>query len=380
MVASFVLYAAFGLPDGVFGTVWPNLRDDFGRSDGSLGLLIVAISVGYAVGGFASGHLTDRFTVGRLLPASMTGALVALVMVAAAPEWWVVTVGYLALGVVWGLADSGVNAWMALTQGPRAMGMLHASYGIGAFLGPLLATPFVADGIAWRGPYVACAALTAVSVAVVLRFRDGFGAARVSASISAQDTAMIGSPRLGALMVAWFSLYVGIEVAVGSWAYTFLTESRGFSDASAGIVTAGYWGGLMGGRLLLASVGHRTPPERTLRLSTAAAALAVVVLWADPAGVGGLSLPVIGLTFSAMFPLVMSRTAVYLGEARATRAVGHQIGASSVGAIALPALIGVLADRRDVGVTAPVTLVSVVALGVLWWSIERVAQADLTPR
>ena len=377
VLASFLLYVVFGLPDGVFGTVWPNLRDDFGRSDSSLGLLVVATSIGYAIGGAASGPMTERFRVGRLLPVAMTVALLALALVAGATAWWMLMVGYLALGTGWGTADAGVNAWMALTQGPRAMGMLHASYGVGAFLGPLLATAFVAGGTAWRAPYVVCAALTGVAVLVLLRYRDGFSIATTTPEITAQDRDVVGSTRLQGLMIAWFSVYVGVEIAVGTWSYTLLTEARGYSDGAAGVLTALYWGGLMSGRFVLAVVGHRIHPEQTLRVSTAAAAAAVLVLWVDPGGAGGLALPVIGITFSAMFPVVMGRTAVYVGEARAARAVGHQIAATSVGAITLPALIGVLADRSDVGVAAPVTLASIAVLGGLWLMIEHSARVDL---
>jgi fucose permease len=377
MLASFLLYVVFGLPDGVFGTVWPNLRDDFGRSDGSLGLLIIATSLGYAIGGVASGPLTERFAVRRLLPVSMTAAVLALALVAAAPEWWLLMVGYLVLGSGWGAADAGVNAWMALTQGPRAMGLLHASYGVGAFLGPLLATAFVAGNAAWRAPYVVCALLTGAAVLLLLRFRAGFSIATTTAEITAQDGDRVGSPRLQGLMISWFSVYVGVEIAVGTWSYTMLTESRGYSDEAAGVLTALYWGGLMAGRFVLAVVGHRIHPEQTLRLSMLAAAAATLLLWADPGGVGGIALPVIGFTFSAMFPVLMGRTAVYLGEARATRAVGYQIAGTSVGAIALPALIGLLADRSDVGVAAPVVLVSIAVLGVLWLAIEQSAPIEM---
>ena len=377
LVASFLLYVVFGLPDGVFGTVWPNQRDHFDRTDGSLGLLVVATSIGYAAGGLASGRLAEHFRVDRVLPVSMGAAVAALVLVASAPVWWLLMVGYLALGACWGTADAGVNAWMALTQGPRAMGLLHASYGVGAFLGPLLATAFVADGTAWRAPYVVCAALTAVAVAVLLRHRAGFAVATTTAEIVAQDRDIVGSTRLQVLMIAWFSVYVGVEIAVGTWGYTLLTESRGYADRAAGVLTALYWGGLMSGRFVLALLGHRIRPESALRLSTTAAVAAALVLWADPGGMGGAALPAIGVAFSAMFPVVMGRTAVYVGEARATRAVGYQIAGTSIGAISLPTLVGVLADRHDVGVAAPVALVSILALGGLWLLIEHAARVDL---
>ena len=377
VVASFALYFVFGLPDGVFGTVWPNLRDGFGRSDGSLGLLIVSTSVGYAAGGVGSGHLTRRLGAGRLLPVAMVAAGLALGMIATAPEWWLVMLGYLVLGTGWGAADAAVNAWMALTQGPRAMGMLHASYGVGAFLGPLMATAFIADGTGWRAPFVACVILTAASVLVLVKFRSGFAAARTTAEIAAQDTTVIGSVRLQGLMIAWFSVYVGVEVALGSWSYTLLTEARGYSDVAAGVLTALYWGGLTAGRFVLALLGNRIHPEQTLRVSTVAAATGAALLWLDPLELGGLALPMIGLAFSAMFPVVMSRTAVYLGEARATTAVGYQIAATSIGVIAIPTLIGVLADRSDVGVAAPVSLASIGAMAFLWWLIERAVVTDL---
>jgi fucose permease len=377
-VVSFVLYVVFGLPDGVFGTVWPNLRDHFGRSDGSIGLLILATSAGYAVGGVASGPLTERYAVGRLLPGAMGTAAIALGLVAAAPSWWMLMVGYLVLGVGWGAADAGANVWMALTQGPRSMGMLHASYGVGAFLGPLLATVFVADGTAWREPYVVCTALTAAIVALLWRARAGFGMAATSPEIAARPADETpASRRLEGLLVAWFSLYVGVEIAVGTWCFTVLSEARGLSDGAAGVLTSLYWGGLMAGRFVLAVVGHRIAPERTLRLVTIAAIVAITAWWADPGGAGGAALPVIGLALSTMFPLVMGRNAVYLGEARATRAVGYQVGFTSIGAIGLPALIGLLADRTDAGVAAPVVLVAMVLVGGLWLAVERAAPAGI---
>ena len=377
VVASSVVYVAFGVPDGVFGTVWPNLRDDFGRTDGSLGILIAATSLGYAIGGAASGPLTERFRVDRLLPVAMTVAVLALAVVAAAPQWWILAGGYLGLGAGWGAADAGVNAWMALTQGPRAMGLLHASYGVGALLGPLLATAFVADSAAWRGPYVVCTVLTSVAVLLLLRDRAGFAEAGTAAAIAGQNGDVVGSTRLQGLMIAWFAVYVGVAIAIGAWSYTLLTEGRGYTDGAAGLLTAAYWGGLMAGRFLLAAIGHRIKPEPTLRLSTLAATAGVLFLWADPGGIGGLALPVIGFSFAAMFPVVMGRTAVYLGEARATRAVGYQIAATSIGAFTLPGLIGVLVDRLDVGVTAPVALVGVAVMGGLWLLVEKSARAEL---
>ncbi|MDG2028633.1 MAG: MFS transporter [Acidimicrobiales bacterium] len=370
VVAAFLVYVVFGLPDGVFGPIWPNLRNDFGRSDSSLGLLSLAIAIGYGLGSLASSRVTELVGLHRVLTTAMAAATAALSIIAAAPEFAVVMVGYTLLGAGWGFADAALNAWVALTAGPRTMGMLHGSYGIGAFAGPLLATLFVADGMAWRGPLVACALFTGATVLALIATRRGFGAAETRPEIAGSGEPATARRAL-ILLIVWFAIYVGIEVAIGSWAYTLLVEGRGRSEEYAGALTAAYWGGLMAGRFVLAVVGHRLHPERTIRHMTVIAIVAAALLWADPGGHGGLMLPVLGAACSVMFPVAMGRTAVYVGEARAARAVGYQIGGTTIGFTLLPALIGVLADRHGVGVSAPVFLLALGGLAAAWYALER---------
>ncbi|MEM7141676.1 MAG: MFS transporter [Actinomycetota bacterium] len=370
VIAAFVTYVVFGLPDGVFGTVWPNFRDDFGRSDSSLGWLSLAIAAGYTSGSLSASPAAERFGLPRALPASMVLATFGLATIAGAPTFWVAVAAYVALGYGWGLTDAGINAWVALTQGPRAMGMLHASYGAGAFGGPLLATAFVADGAAWRGAYVVCAVLTGATIIGLIATRNGFAIAATRPEIAGRSEPDHATRAL-LLLVLWFAVYVGVEVGVGAWAFTLLTEGRGESDRAAGILTASYWGGLMVGRFGLAALGHRIHPERTIRVATGGAIVSTVVLWADPGGSGGLALPVMGLMYSVMFPLAIGQTATYVGEARATRAVGYQIGGTTVGFVALTALIGVLADAHGVGVTVPVILITTGVLAAIWFALER---------
>jgi fucose permease len=135
----------------------------------------------------------------------------------------------------------------------------------------------------------------------------------------------------------------------------------------------------MVGRLVLGAVGHRVHPERAVWGSTGFALAGSLVLWVDPGNVGAwAALPVLGLSLSMLFPLVMGRTAVYLGEARATRAVGYQIGASAIGFTLLPALVGFLADEHGIETAAPVIVAIVIVVGALWWAIERTTSSART--
>ena len=376
LLVALVAFVALGLPDGVLGTVWPTLRDDFGRSQAGFGWLIVGFSVGYTTASIASGHLTDRVGVGRSLQGSVLTSCLGLVVITIAPEWWGVVAGFALLGLGDGGIDAGLNAWVALTRGPRAMGLLHAAYGIGATLGPLLATAFVVSSDSWRGPFVVVLVLELVVLAAVTKVGADYDAAETNEEVRTAADGTTGSNLLVRLMIVWFAFYVAAEVTVGQWSFSLLTEGRDVSDGVAGALVAAYWGGLTVGRLALGAVGHRIRPERVLSAATGMAIAATAVYWLDPGGVGAAALPVIGASLAVMFPIVVNRTPVYLGADRSNRIVGYQLASSSIGFVIIPAAVGVLADRHGIEVTGPVAFATMLAMAAVWAGIRR--EADVS--
>ena len=363
-IAAFVV---LGMTDGAIGTVWPDLRDEFDQSDGSFGQIFACLAGGYLVASLGSGHLSDRFGMAAVIRIGSTGAVVALVLVGAGWTWPTTLAGFAALGLGNGLLDATVNAWVAVKQGTRAMGLLHGFYGIGAVAGPLVATVFVAGGERWQVPFWIFAGLQIAVLCFLPLARSGFDDLPVAADVeAAQAHVGTGSDRLLVMVLAWFFFYVGVEVAVGQWSFTLLTEQRGVGQVAAGFLVASYWGGLTVGRFLLAATGGRWAAEAMMTQATALAVVSAVVFALDPLGWGAIALPVLGFAFSVMFPAIVNRTPVYLGAERAARVVGYQFAASSAGAIVVPSLIGFLIDRTDAEALAWVSLGVVGAMAAMW--------------
>ena len=133
---------------------------------------------------------------------------------------------------------------------------------------------------------------------------------------------MEAPPYLLALVLGWFFLYVGVEVSAGQWSFTLLSESRYTDEELASVFFASYWCGLTVGRFLLAFGGDRVAPEVIMSRASALAVVAAAIFAADPGGLGGFALPLLGFAFSVMFPAVVNRTPIYLGADRAARIVG----------------------------------------------------------
>ena len=71
-----------------------------------------------------------------------------------APGWWVVVVLGVAAGLGGGGIDSALNIYVAANHGERTMQWLHAVYGVGATLGPVIMTLAIGSLGSWRWGYI----------------------------------------------------------------------------------------------------------------------------------------------------------------------------------------------------------------------------------
>jgi MFS family permease len=242
IVLAFIAFISLGLPDGLLGVAWPSIRDGFALSLDSLGVLLFAVTAGYLVSSFSSGGLIGRMGVGGLLAVScaLTGA--SLIGYTLAPSWWMLVAFGVTAGLGAGAIDAGLNTYVAANFGERLMQWLHASWGIGITLGPLIMTVGIDRFHTWRWGYVfvgsAQILLGAYFALTVSRWRRG---RRVESGTPARLTDYRTPYRETLLQPgAWLSmllffLYTGVESTLGNWAYTLLTESRGISPGVAGI-------------------------------------------------------------------------------------------------------------------------------------------------
>ncbi|HQG44150.1 MAG TPA: hypothetical protein PLG50_00655, partial [bacterium] len=145
VLLAFAAFIALGMPDGVLGVAWPSVRSGFGLPLDAVGLLIAASTAGYLTASFASGLLVARLEIGLLLAAScaLTGA--GLIGYTLVPAWWMMVLLGIAAGLGAGAIDAGLNTYAATHFSAGLMQWLHASYGVGAALGPVTMTAALAS-------------------------------------------------------------------------------------------------------------------------------------------------------------------------------------------------------------------------------------------
>jgi len=360
LAIALVAFVSLGLPDGVLGVAWPSIRRSFGLPPDQLGALLASAMAGYLASSFSSGAVVARLGVGRLLFWSSALMVVNSLVYALAPAWGVMVAAGVLAGLGAGAIDAGINAFAAARFSPRLVSWLHASYGIGAMLGPLLMTAVLTSGLGWRWGYAVIGlVLAAMAVIFLLTIRLWEMDRPEPASVAHARESAAGLFETLALRRVWlnialFFVYTGLEVSAGQWSYSLFTEARGVAPTVAGIWIAVYWAGLTAGRIVSGALASRLSADALLRLGTIGALVGALLIWWDP-GMSAefLGLAVLGFALAPIFPTMIAETPKHLGGSHATSAIGFQVAAAYLGTAAIPGLTGVLAGYAGLSVIGP---------------------------
>ncbi|MBX7252797.1 MAG: MFS transporter [Candidatus Promineofilum sp.] len=354
VLLAYAAFVALGMPDGLLGIAWPSMRADFGIPLDAIGMLLFASVAGYIISSFLSGALVARLGVGRLLAIScaLTGA--ALFGYTLVPTWWMLVALGAVAGMGAGAIDAGMNTYAAAHFSEGLVQWLHASYGIGITLGPIIITTALTNFDSWRLGYRVVAGFQLL-MAVAFMFSLVWWSDQKSTPAAGaekrltdyktplRETMRQPRPWLSALL---FFLYVGAEASLGTWAFSLLTEARGLPESQAGFVTGSYWAMFTVGRILAGLYARRLGVNTLVQAGLGLAFLGAALLWWNPSPMTNLvAVAVIGIAIAPVFPAMISGTSRRVGDHMAANTIGMQMAVTGLGAAGISSLIGVLANR-----------------------------------
>ncbi|KAF8707591.1 tetracycline resistance protein, partial [Rhizoctonia solani] len=266
-----------GWNDATTGPLLPTIQAHYGVNFTIVSMLFVSNCVGFISAAVINIHLTDQLGFGKvILLAGAVLQVVAYCLLAPALPFPVMCIAYAVNGFGIALQDAQANGFVAeLPNNASAkMGLLHAVYGGGAFIAPLVATQF-AQLQRWSFHYLTSLGVSLANAIVLLvvfklrRQHDIMGLPDpntahahtevAQASGSSNKYKQIFSSRAVQLMAFFVWVYVGVEVTIGGnlgWIVTFVIEERG-GGPSAGYISSGFFGGLMLGRVVLLWVNEK---------------------------------------------------------------------------------------------------------------------------
>ncbi|MBM7824183.1 fucose permease [Arcanobacterium pluranimalium] len=353
-----VIYAAFvslGLPDAVVGASWPSLASSLHVDPAGAGVVSMIVCIGTITASFASAALIARFGTVKISITSVALTAVTLLGYALAPSFLWLCIFALPLGLGAGAIDAAINAFVSLNYSTRHNNWLHAFWGVGASLGPLIVGFWLNWRGQWRPAYVTVALLQFALMFLLIASRKLWASTERSSTAddfshddaAAQLTPWYRLPHIAPILCGFF-FYCAVELTTGLWGATFLVSYHGVTPSLAAAGSAGFYIGITGGRFIAGFAAKKLSNLALLRVGSVIMAIGAVISLFSPLALGAVAgFIMIGLGCAPIYPVILKETARRLGAANTQRAMGLQMGFAYTGQLLMPPAVGYLMTRID---------------------------------
>ena len=361
----------FGIVLTVLGSVLPSIMTRFGIDKAEAGSLFLLMSFGILAASLVFGPLVDRYGYKGILLLAVVMTGVGLEWIAFASSMASLRLAVLVIGFGGGVINGGTNALVADISGDgRAanLNLLGVFFGVGA-----MGVPFALGML--TGRYTQAALVAAVGTLVLIPI-VALAVARFPAPKQPQGFPIAAAGKLVRdplllLMGLMLFLESGMEITVGGWTSTFVSEELAVPARDALIILSLYWMGMMLARLGVGYILRRSSAFTVLYSSLAIAlAGALLLLTTHSVATASVGVFTIGFGFAAVFPTVLG----FVGDRYATlsgTAFSVAIAMALCGGMLLPYVAGLLGNRFGMRGSFSIIPVALLLLALLVSALSR---------
>ncbi|NMC54339.1 MAG: MFS transporter [Chloroflexi bacterium] len=371
MLAYFAAFGGLGLLGSLVGPTLPTLAEQTGSRVGALGLIFFLRSLGFTIGTVTLGRLVDRVKINQLMGACAFADGLAVILIPFLHSNWLLGAVFMFAGLMESVIAVAANTgivWMFNERANPVITGLHFSFGLGAFIGPVIVAQLINQDQGVKLSYwIVSAFLLLVGVILLLRAHSPLPS-------ESHEEARAATTRSDYVLVAVTSMmlffYVGAEISFSGWYFTFLTSLNVVVEQTAAYMNSAFWLTFTAGRLIAVLLSMRVKSQTILLVALLGCLVAVgmlillpplpAVLWLVPALTGFFMAPI--------FPVAFAWASESL---RLTgRLTGIIFMGDSIGAMLLPWLAGMLLDTTGPQMLAP-TVFLIVFLNLAAYLIMR---------
>lgn len=347
----YLVFISLGLPDSLIGAAWPSISASLFVNESYQGMLTVTVSFFTILSAFMTVKFIKWFTEAGVIVLSIGLTVTGLICYSFAPNFPVLVLCCIPLGLGAGAIDTTLNNYVALHYRAIHLNWLHAFWGVGATLSPFLVSFFLTDLNGWRkgalvlGCIQACILLVSLAaIPLWKRVKEELPAREQNASkapLSFLETFKIRGVWMGILA---FFAYTATEWLVGSWFSSMCVFGLGVSGDVASRWTSYFFFGIMAGRFLSGPLSLKVKDRNMIRLGESIVLLGVILMACAPLNnyLAPFSVVLIGLGCAPIYPAIIHATPDRFGEKLSSNVVSVQMGCGYIATLVINPSFGAL--------------------------------------
>ncbi|KAF5688357.1 tetracycline resistance protein [Fusarium denticulatum] len=349
-----------GANDAAYGALIPYLETYYELSYLVVSLIFLSPFVGFIVSAAVNNYL--HMNIGQRWIAFMCGGCHALtyLILSQHPPYPVLVLAYVLAGLGNGIGLAAWNSYIGnLARSNELLGFMHASYGLGGTVSPLIATSMITQAnLGWYDFYYVLLGMAVLETATLTYSFWPKTAQKYREAVHTEGTrnegtraALFVKPHARVVWLCAFFLlgYVGTEVALGGWVVQFMLRVRNADPFDAGMTAVGFWLGITIGRLVLGMVIPKIGVKLSLMIFIPITMGLQLIFWLVPQfHVSAVAVSLQGFFLGPMFPCVIVALTMLLPRHLHVSAIGFAAAFGGSGAAVLPFAVGAIAQAKGV--------------------------------
>ena len=356
--AGFLTFFFSGICTISSGVVVSLLQEKYGFAYGMTGTLRSLMSIGNLLAGFLTGVLPGVLGFKPSVLLLTTGYALGYGMMGLSGAELLLSVSFFLVGIAKGSAMNACTILVSDNSADRTRGMnlMHSCYACGALLCPFL---------------IAAAARVSTELAVFLLAAMGLvlwlvyvftplrgGKSKSSAEKQAIDWSFLRSARFW-LLTGLLFFQNAAEQSVNGWMVTYFKGSGIIAGTLAAYTVTVMWGATLVGRLLIAFVFPLKKPRKAMvGMSVLCTVFYVLLVMAHTQGAAIALLFAFAISMSGLNPTAVASA----GRMTSVTSMGIMLPVASSGAILMPWVIGMVAERAGLAAGMASNIVPCVGL------------------
>ncbi len=360
----YIVFISLGLPDSMFGVVWPVVHQEFQVSENLASLYSIISGIGSGAISVMAGFLIRKLGTPKVTLYSILLTAIGLIGISFSSNLLVMMLCSIILSFGAGAIDTGLNNYAALHFEAKHMNWLHCFWGLGVTLSPIIMAFFLNEGSTWRNGYRTVAFMQlaiALMVALYLKTWKRFDLThrKQESQDNGKNKEKVNIFKFKGIVSSILSqgFYCSVEFLIGTWGASYLVNTFSFEPGTAAKWVSLYYGGIMLGRLVAGFVSMKVNDNNLIRGGMVISSIGVLVLLLPIGSLAPVGLLLIGFGGGPVFPSILHCIPARFGEKYSADITGiHMGGAYAIG-FACQLTFGYVATATTFKITPMVLLV-----------------------
>ena len=348
----FIIYLVFislGLPDTAFGSAWPSIYPDFEVPVSYASILTIIVPICTIISSLNSDRLTRKFGTGKVTLVSVLLSAIGLLGYSICSEFWMLCIFAIPYGLGAGGIDSSINNYAANNYSSKHMNWLHAMWGIGATIGPILMGYTLSNGKTWNDGYLLLGIIQSILVLFLFFTLPLWKKGKSSDTEGIQGEALTIKQTLmvkGALtLLLCFFCYSAVEQTIMLWCGSYLVLHLNISEEIAASFSSLFVVGMTIGRIISGFISTKLNEKKMIRLGSIFIVIGLILMILDLSNtISFIGICLLGLGCAPIYPSIVHSIPVYFGKDKSQAIIGVQMAFAYLGIVLMPSLFGLIVE------------------------------------